>query len=54
MMMLSTAANTGVEDVCKAYGAPVWAQLTAPTSWAVFEKILRRAENAGPKRLQLV
>ena len=47
MMMLSTASNTGVEDVCKAYGAPVWAQLTAPTSWAVFEKILRRVENAG-------
>jgi isopentenyl diphosphate isomerase/L-lactate dehydrogenase-like FMN-dependent dehydrogenase len=47
MMMLSTASNTGVEDVSKAYGAPVWAQLTAPTSWAVFEKILRRVENAG-------
>jgi isopentenyl diphosphate isomerase/L-lactate dehydrogenase-like FMN-dependent dehydrogenase len=47
MMMLSTASNTGVEDVCKAFGAPVWAQLTAPTSWAVFEKILRRVENAG-------
>jgi len=47
MMMLSTASGTGVEDVNKAYGAPVWSQLTAPTAWAVFEKILRRMENAG-------
>ncbi len=47
MMMLSSGTATGVEDVNKAYGAPVWYQLYAPTTWVACEKILRRVEHAG-------
>ena len=44
---LSTATSTGVEDVCKAHGQPVWYQLYATSSWAATEKIVRRVEAAG-------
>ena len=47
MMLLSNSTSTGVEDVNKAYGAPVWYQLYAPTAWAACEKLLRRVEEAG-------
>jgi isopentenyl diphosphate isomerase/L-lactate dehydrogenase-like FMN-dependent dehydrogenase len=47
MQMLSTSTSTGIEEVTSAHSKPVWFQLYAPSSWAVCEKILRRAEAAG-------
>ena len=47
LQVLSTATSTGVEDVCKALGRPVWFQLYAPSQWEACEKIVRRAEAAG-------
>jgi 4-hydroxymandelate oxidase len=47
MQMLSTVSSTGVEDVNRAHGRPVWFQLYAPTSWVACEKIVRRVEAAG-------
>ena len=47
LQFLSTATSTGVEDVNKALGRPVWYQLYAPSSWDVCEQILRRVEAAG-------
>ncbi len=47
LQVLSTATSTGVEDVCKAHGQPVWYQLYAPSSWEATEKIVRRVESAG-------
>ncbi len=47
LQVLSTATSTGVEDVNKALGRPVWFQLYAPDSWAVCQKILNRAQAAG-------
>src|SRR5262249_12747975 len=47
MQMLSTSSSTGVEDVNRAHGRPVWYQLYAPSSWNACEKIVRRVEAAG-------
>jgi 4-hydroxymandelate oxidase len=47
MQMLSTATSTGVEEVCKAHGQPVWYQLYAPTKWEACEKIVKRVQAAG-------
>src|SRR5258706_6017312 len=47
LQVLSTATSTGVEDVNKALGRPVWYQLYAPSSLAVTEKIVHRVEAAG-------
>ena len=47
MQMLSTVSSTGVEDVNRAHGRPVWFQFYAPTSWDACEKIVRRVEAAG-------
>ena len=47
LQMLSTATSTGVEDVNRAHGRPVWYQLYAPTSWDACEKIVHRVEAAG-------
>jgi isopentenyl diphosphate isomerase/L-lactate dehydrogenase-like FMN-dependent dehydrogenase len=47
LQFLSTSTSTGVEDVNKALGRPVWYQLYAPGSWDACEKILRRVEAAG-------
>jgi isopentenyl diphosphate isomerase/L-lactate dehydrogenase-like FMN-dependent dehydrogenase len=47
MQMLSTVTSTGVEEVNRAHGRPVWFQLYAPTSWEACEKIVRRVEAAG-------
>jgi len=47
LQMLSTSSSTGVEDVNKALGRPVWYQLYAPASWEACEKILQRVANAG-------
>lgn len=47
LMVLSTVTTTPVEEVNQAYGAPVWYQLYATSSWSVTEKLVKRAENAG-------
>jgi isopentenyl diphosphate isomerase/L-lactate dehydrogenase-like FMN-dependent dehydrogenase len=47
LQILSTSTSTGVEDVNKALGRPVWYQLYAPSSWEACEKIVRRVEAAG-------
>jgi 4-hydroxymandelate oxidase len=47
LQFLSTSASTGVEDVNKALGRPVWFQLYAPSTWEACEQILRRVEAAG-------
>jgi isopentenyl diphosphate isomerase/L-lactate dehydrogenase-like FMN-dependent dehydrogenase len=39
--------TTPVEDVNREYGAPVWYQLYATSSWAITEKLVKRAEAAG-------
>jgi 4-hydroxymandelate oxidase len=47
LQFLSTASSTGVEEVNKALGRPVWYQLYAPSSWEVCQQLLRRVEAAG-------
>ena len=47
LQVLSTSTSTGVEDVNKALGRPVWYQLYAPPSWEACQKILDRVSNAG-------
>ncbi|MBM3735768.1 MAG: alpha-hydroxy-acid oxidizing protein [Acidobacteria bacterium] len=47
VMMLSTATNTGVEDVAKAHGRPPWYQLYPSSRWEVTERLVRRVEAAG-------
>ncbi len=47
LQFLSTATSTGVEDVNKELGRPVWQQFYAPSTWDACEKILKRVEAAG-------
>ena len=47
LQALSSTTSTGVEDVNKAHGSPVWYQLYAPSSFAVTEKLVRRVEASG-------
>ena len=47
LQILSTSTTTGVEDVTKARGAPIWYQLYATNSWDVAKAFVTRAENAG-------
>ena len=47
LMLLSTVTTTPVEDVNREYGASVWYQLYATSSWAVTERLVKRAEAAG-------
>jgi isopentenyl diphosphate isomerase/L-lactate dehydrogenase-like FMN-dependent dehydrogenase len=47
LQCLSTMTSTGIEDVNKALGRPVWYQLYAPSKWAACEQLLRRVEAAG-------
>ena len=47
LQCLSTMTSTGIEDVNKAFGRPVWYQLYAPSKWDACEKLLRRVEAAG-------
>ena len=47
LQFLSTATSTGVEDVNKELGRPVWQQFYAPSTWEACEKILERVEAAG-------
>ena len=47
LQFLSTATSTGVEDVNKALGRPVWYQLYAPSSWEANQLLLQRVEASG-------
>jgi len=47
LQALSSTTSTGVEDVNKALGRPVWYQLYAPSSFAVTEKLVQRVQAAG-------
>src|SRR5205085_9324822 len=47
LMILSTATTSGVEEVTKARGAPVWYQLYATNKWDVARTMVLRAEKAG-------
>ena len=47
LMLLSTVTTTPVEEVNREYGSSVWYQLYATSSWAVTEKLVKRAEAAG-------
>jgi len=47
LQFLSSSSSTGVEDVNKALGRPVWYQLYAPSTWEACEQLLRRVEAAG-------
>ncbi len=47
LQILSTVANTAVEDVIEQRGGPVWFQLYPTSDWSVTQAILRRVERAG-------
>src|ERR1044072_3713429 len=47
LQILSTATNSGVEDVAAARGAPLWYQLYATNKWDVAKAMVARAEQAG-------
>src|SRR5438067_11753227 len=47
LMILSTATTSGVEEVSKERGAPVWYQLYATNKWDVARGMVQRAEKAG-------
>jgi len=47
LQVLSTAANTSVEDLSKTLGRPPWYQLYPTSLWANTEALVRRAEAAG-------
>jgi 4-hydroxymandelate oxidase len=47
LQILSTATNTGPEDVTAARGAPIWYQLYATNKFEVAKAFVTRAENAG-------
>jgi isopentenyl diphosphate isomerase/L-lactate dehydrogenase-like FMN-dependent dehydrogenase len=47
LQILSTATNTGVEEVTAARGQPIWYQLYATNSWDIAKAMVQRAEKAG-------
>jgi 4-hydroxymandelate oxidase len=47
LMILSTQTSTGVEDVVKARGGPIWMQLYATNKFEVAAHHIKRAETAG-------
>jgi 4-hydroxymandelate oxidase len=47
LQILSTLANTSIEDATAARGAPIWFQLYASPKWEVAEALARRAESGG-------
>lgn len=51
MLMLSTVASTGVEDVARELGEPPWQQFYMPVTWPETEKLVRRIEAAGCEAL---
>jgi 4-hydroxymandelate oxidase len=47
LQILSTASNSGVEEVSETLGRPPWYQLYPTSQWQITEKLVRRAETAG-------
>src|SRR5438045_2672519 len=47
LQILSTATNSGVEDVTAARGQPIWYQLYAANSWEIARAMVQRVEKAG-------
>jgi len=47
LQILSTVANTSIEDAIAARGAPVWFQLYTTQRWEVAQALAKRAEAAG-------
>jgi isopentenyl diphosphate isomerase/L-lactate dehydrogenase-like FMN-dependent dehydrogenase len=47
LLMMSTQASYGVEDVAKARGGPIWYQLYTTNSFDVTTTLVKRAEAAG-------
>lgn len=47
LQILSTVTSTGIEEVVKARGAPLWYQLYPIYSWEVTKTMVDRAERAG-------
>lgn len=53
LMILSTPANSSVEDVIAARDAPVWFQLYPLSDWDATRGMIQRAERAGARALAL-
>jgi isopentenyl diphosphate isomerase/L-lactate dehydrogenase-like FMN-dependent dehydrogenase len=47
LQILSTVANTSIEDAIAARGAPVWFQLYTTQRWEIAQALAKRAESAG-------
>jgi len=47
LQILSTVANSGVEEVSEARGEPVWYQLYPTSRWDVTQALVARAERTG-------
>jgi 4-hydroxymandelate oxidase len=47
LQVLSTQTSTGVEEVIRARGEPVWYQLYPTDQWAVTQGIVKRVQTAG-------
>jgi len=47
LQILSTVANTSIEDAIAARGAPVWFQLYTTQRWEIAQALTKRAEAAG-------
>jgi isopentenyl diphosphate isomerase/L-lactate dehydrogenase-like FMN-dependent dehydrogenase len=47
LLIMSTQASFGVEDVAKARGGPLWYQLYTTNNFEVTKKLVKRAEAAG-------
>jgi 4-hydroxymandelate oxidase len=47
LQILSTVANTSIEDATAARGAPVWFQLYTTQRWEIAQALAKRAEAAG-------
>jgi 4-hydroxymandelate oxidase len=47
LQILSTVANTSIEDAIAARGAPVWFQLYTTQRWEIAQALAKRAEAAG-------
>ena len=53
LMMMSTAASTGIEDIVDARNGPVWMQVYPTDEWAVTRAIIARARRAGSPAIAL-
>jgi 4-hydroxymandelate oxidase len=47
LQILSSVANTSIEDAIAARGAPIWFQLYTTQRWEIGEALAKRAERAG-------